>query len=140
MRRAESNTGYSESDIIAVHGETWPPTQAQLVKLRRASRNTMASLPPEARRVLDHCNVYVADLGGVDGRQIQGAARDDGHVVLIDRGAIEELSVADLENLLAHELGHAYRQRLGIADAGEREKLETRKVVKSWGLREKGRR
>jgi predicted Zn-dependent protease with MMP-like domain len=117
------------------------------IVLRTIARTTFRSLPKDARRVLDGVQVYFADdlehFPGLEhraGTKILGLARSDGNVVILDRAILEQLAhrEGDLEGLLAHELAHCYRSRLGMSDPDKaREEAATDRLVRSWGIRQR---
>ena len=93
---------------------------AAVAKLRTIARTVMRSLPREVRRVLHGVRVQVGDLGYTSGgRKLLGLAKKDGCLVVLDRAYVVEGDLFDqaeeyeIENLLAHELGHIYRTRTG---------------------------
>ena len=106
------------------------------------AKTTFDSLPTTAQNVLRGCDVRLGDAGyTAAGDKIEGLARADGQLVVLDRATVERYASdhAYLENLLAHELAHAYRARRGenapVGSAAEEE--GACRLVKSWGFRDK---
>lgn len=103
--------------------------------LRTICRTVSASLPKDVRRVLKGIKAHYAELPP----GIEGVSRTDGAEVILDRATLEQHAnnEAHLENLLVHELAHAYRAIVGRHDPDEvREERATERVVKSWGFRD----
>lgn len=128
------------ADLAALHPADGRRNDSRLAAqtLRLVARTVEKSLPRDVLRVLRRCPIYYGDLPRQGGYQIEGCARTDGGEIILDRRVLEENadSHAYLEDLLAHELGHSYRARLGQHDPDEiREERETIALVKSWGFR-----
>lgn len=112
---------------------------AAVARLRIVARSVMASLPREARRVLKGTVVQVGVLGffNAEGQKLQGSARKDGKLVVLDQDFVNTADEVDVEEALAHELGHIFRTRTGQHSEDDSiEETETGRLVeKSWGFR-----
>lgn len=112
--------------------------------LRRIAKDTMASIPKDARKVLNGVKLFAGDLGfTADGTKILGMCRSDGRIVVLDEQLLElyaQGSQSLAEETLGHELAHAYRALTGQAAVDdEAEERGARRVAKSWGFRPKRR-
>lgn len=112
-----------------------------VARLRIVAKTVFKSLPSDARRILNGLCVQVGDIGCTpDGRRIEGLARKDGKLVVLDREFLEQGRECDHETALAHELAHILRTRTGLHDEDEqREEAAVRRQLKAWGWREKKR-
>jgi hypothetical protein len=107
--------------------------------VRSAARNVLASIPKDARRLLDGVKILPGDLGhSAEGYRIEGVASLDGRVILLDYGTVERMDEPSLELLIAHEAAHCVRCMTGQAVADtRRDEIETEQLVRAWGFRRK---
>jgi hypothetical protein len=109
-------------------------------QLRQLVRTVWASLPSDVRRTLRGVVVSSGNFGVSKRGRCLGKCLPDGSMVALDRRFLDEGEEADHEHVLAHELGHAYRARIGIAaEDYDAEEAATKILVeKIWGFRPRG--